>query len=175
MMSKFIKVPAALLLASFILMGMIMPVSAQTVPLSITGHVNVNGVATSGVQASCNGASYSTGSDGYYSLGANVANGSHVTVNFNYNGHTASVTVTSNGYAVVAPTANIVYQTATPTPSATVTATPTATPSATVTATPTATPSATASPPPQRHQRPQLPRNQVTAAPQDRIACKLRM
>ena len=100
MVSKFVKVPAALLLASFILLGMITPVSALTNPLSICGHVNVNGVATSGVLATCNGASYTTGSDGYYSLGANVDNGSQATVNFNYNGHTASVTVTSNGYAV---------------------------------------------------------------------------
>ena len=138
MVSISVKVPAALLLVSLILFGMIVPVSAQELPLNIKGYVNVNGVATSGVQVTSNGASYTTttdssGRDGYYNLAlSNIANGSQVTVNFNYNGHSASVSVTSNGYAVTAPTANIVYQTATPTPSAT------ATPSATVTATPTA-------------------------------------
>lgn len=132
MVSIYVKVPAALLLASFILLGMIMPVSAQSIAFLITGYANVNGVPTNGVQVSCNGASYTTASDqsghaGSYALmPPNISNGSHVTVNFNYNGHTTSVSVTANGNRAQAPTANIVYQTSTPTPSAAATPTPTA-------------------------------------------------
>ena len=109
----------------------VVPVVAQSVPFFVSGYVDVNGVAMNGVHVSCNGASYTTKNDGsghagYYAIMPSASNGSPVTVNFEYNGYTTSVTVTANGGTVSAPTANIAVSTATPTvtPTATVTVSP---------------------------------------------------
>ena len=126
--SMYLKVPAALLLVFLMLSMVIAPVAAQSVPFFISGYVDVNGAAMNGVHVSCNGASYTTKNDGsghagYYAIMPSATNGSPVTVNFEYNGHTTSITVTANGGTVNAPTANIAASTVTPTVTPTATAT----------------------------------------------------
>lgn len=161
------KVIAALLLSAFLLCTAAFPATTQSIPVVISGYVTVNGVATNGVQVSSGGASYTTKSDsgghpGYYIImPGGVANGSSVKVNFNYGGHSTSVTVKASGASVTAPTANIASGSNTGSSgssgstgnTATTTATITATPAVTATVQPTtaqqaatATPTATPAP-----------------------------
>jgi hypothetical protein len=139
MARNFIRVPIVLGISLFILIEMAMPLLAQSVPFIITGIVEVNGVPTDGVLATCNGSSYTTvtnqsGQAGWYALmPSGVINGERLTVNFGYNGYKTSVNLTVNtstGMAT-APIANIIYKIVTPTPTAKPSATPTITPTPT--------------------------------------------
>jgi cell division protein FtsN len=144
------KVPAALLLVFITLSMIATPAAAQSVPFFVSGYVNVDGTPANGVHVSCNGAAVMSKNDGsgqagYYAIMPSAANGSAATVNFEYDGHTTSVTITANGGLISPQIANIIT-TRTQTPAETPAQTPVQTPAETPTTTPTPTPTPTATP-----------------------------
>lgn len=133
MKNMFARASAATLLTLIFLFSVVLPVESQSITFQVTGYANVNGVPTNGVHVSSNGATYTTRNDangnaGFYALmPPGITNGSSVTINFEYNGHTTSTTVTANGNSASASTVNIVNPTPTPVPSSTATPVPTTT------------------------------------------------
>ena len=89
---------------------------AVGMPLTIIGHVTVNGTAMGGVSVSAGDSHASTDDSGYYQIVPSVDNGSSVTVTADYQGHTASGTATQQGQDNVTVDLSITYTTSTPTP-----------------------------------------------------------